>query len=368
MALGSHQMATTVLEKTMNPRSYLRWKPTGRIFSNVHLRWIPTGKLLNSCMGKVDSEPTHVSIVDIPHIHASKQTLDLSAGLVPQGQKASDYNNSDLVLPRQNVVPTAEKIVSSQQGLEFLFSPLLEERQMADHAWIEAMQDETSSVRQTKSLGTRSQNHLARMVIELKWLGRNKKGLRSDCIRNKARLVAKALMLRKRVLNAKNHLHPVARLEAVRFFVAHARTQGLVDQIIRKSLPSKDNALYGFFFNKQAQEPDADQAGCTLILGKHFWWDLQFLGDKLVRWMSKNKTAIADVLQQRSEYCAFSAKLFSSNVEEDTASRLCFNTTKYRCNATLSQPKQFHASCTSFCRSMLSCLSEGIVLLQEPVF
>ncbi|GJR17290.1 retrovirus-related pol polyprotein from transposon TNT 1-94 [Tanacetum coccineum] len=29
--------------------------------------------------------------------------------------------------PRQNVVPTAEKIDSSQQGLEFLFSPLLEE-------------------------------------------------------------------------------------------------------------------------------------------------------------------------------------------------------------------------------------------------
>ncbi|GJU64909.1 hypothetical protein Tco_1246744 [Tanacetum coccineum] len=196
MALGSHQMATTVPEKTMNPRSYLRWKPTGRIFSNVHLRWIPTGKLFNSCTGKVDSEPTHVSIVDIPHIHASKQTLDLSSetsaimvsqkmsyirwcllkitlqarssmfkrrlivadqasvfmammsdhnssdlapqrqemsvenvslGLVPQGQKASDYDNSDPVPPRQNVVPKAEKIVSSQQGLEFLFSPLLEE-------------------------------------------------------------------------------------------------------------------------------------------------------------------------------------------------------------------------------------------------
>ncbi|GKF23380.1 retrovirus-related pol polyprotein from transposon TNT 1-94, partial [Tanacetum coccineum] len=42
-------------------------------------------------------------------------------------QKASDYDNSDLVPPRQNVVPTVEKTDSSQQGLEFLFSPLLEE-------------------------------------------------------------------------------------------------------------------------------------------------------------------------------------------------------------------------------------------------
>ncbi|GJR12812.1 hypothetical protein Tco_0795464 [Tanacetum coccineum] len=52
---------------------------------------------------------------------------NVSSGLVPQGQKASDYDNSDPVPPRQNVVPTAEKTDSSQQGLEFLFSPLLEE-------------------------------------------------------------------------------------------------------------------------------------------------------------------------------------------------------------------------------------------------
>ncbi|GJV29464.1 hypothetical protein Tco_1385912 [Tanacetum coccineum] len=64
----------------MTPRSCLRWKPTGRIFSNVHLRWVPTGRLFNYCTGKVDSEPTHGSNVDIPHIHACKQTLGLSAG------------------------------------------------------------------------------------------------------------------------------------------------------------------------------------------------------------------------------------------------------------------------------------------------
>ncbi|GJW81604.1 hypothetical protein Tco_0145579 [Tanacetum coccineum] len=53
--------------------------------------------------------------------------VNASVGLVPQGQKASDYDNSDPVPPRQNVVPTAEKTDSSHQGLEFLFSPLLEE-------------------------------------------------------------------------------------------------------------------------------------------------------------------------------------------------------------------------------------------------
>ncbi|GKC76938.1 hypothetical protein Tco_1127712, partial [Tanacetum coccineum] len=40
---------------------------------------------------------------------------NVSSGLVPQGQKASDYDNSDPVPPRQNVVPSAEKTYSSQQ-------------------------------------------------------------------------------------------------------------------------------------------------------------------------------------------------------------------------------------------------------------
>ncbi|GKF71404.1 hypothetical protein Tco_0207518, partial [Tanacetum coccineum] len=52
---------------------------------------------------------------------------NVTSGLVPQGQKASDYDNSDPVPPRQNVVPTVEKKDSSHQELEFLFSPLIEE-------------------------------------------------------------------------------------------------------------------------------------------------------------------------------------------------------------------------------------------------
>ncbi|GJQ89170.1 hypothetical protein Tco_0000309 [Tanacetum coccineum] len=62
---------------------------------------------------------------------------NVSSGLVPQGQKASDYDNSDPVPPRQNVVPTAEKTDLSQQGLEFLFSPLLEEYYNPTHGQAE---------------------------------------------------------------------------------------------------------------------------------------------------------------------------------------------------------------------------------------
>ncbi|GJY72200.1 hypothetical protein Tco_0475903 [Tanacetum coccineum] len=130
----SNKKTTTVPEKTMNPRSCLRWKPTGRIFSNVRFRWIPTGKLFNSCTGKVDSKPTHGSIVDIPHIHACKQTLGLSAAdqaLVFMAM-TSDHNRSELgihdhsnepsslkLVPK--VVPLAVKTATSRQELELLF-------------------------------------------------------------------------------------------------------------------------------------------------------------------------------------------------------------------------------------------------------
>ncbi|GKB88164.1 hypothetical protein Tco_0960436, partial [Tanacetum coccineum] len=89
--------------QTTPSRHSLKWKPTGRIFSNVRLRWVPTGKLFNSCTGKVDSEPTHGSIVDIPHIHACKQTLGLSAGTSfnRQKQQRIDLNADALYNAKQ---------------------------------------------------------------------------------------------------------------------------------------------------------------------------------------------------------------------------------------------------------------------------
>ncbi|GJT71335.1 hypothetical protein Tco_1030621 [Tanacetum coccineum] len=98
-----------------------------RILNTVCLTIVPTGKTFASSTTKVESEPPNGSNADITNQCESKQALNVSAGLVPQGQKASDYDNSDPVPPRQNVVPSAEKTDSSQQGLEFLFSPLLEE-------------------------------------------------------------------------------------------------------------------------------------------------------------------------------------------------------------------------------------------------
>ncbi|GKE40917.1 retrovirus-related pol polyprotein from transposon TNT 1-94, partial [Tanacetum coccineum] len=94
-------------------------------------------------------ESIHIKFDEIKEMMSDHNSSDLapqrqemsvenvSSGLVPQGQKASDYDNSDPVPPRQNVVPIAEKTDSSQQGLEFLFSPLLEEYYNPTHGLAE---------------------------------------------------------------------------------------------------------------------------------------------------------------------------------------------------------------------------------------
>nr|GEY66088.1 hypothetical protein [Tanacetum cinerariifolium] len=71
---------SAVHEKTMTPRSCLRWKPTSKIFKTVGLRWVLTGKIFTSCTTKVDSEPTNGSDEDITNQYECEQTLDVNAG------------------------------------------------------------------------------------------------------------------------------------------------------------------------------------------------------------------------------------------------------------------------------------------------
>ncbi|GKA40068.1 hypothetical protein Tco_0732661 [Tanacetum coccineum] len=118
----SPNKTSAVYEKT-SPRSDLRWKLTGRIFEFVGLRWIPTGKLFDSCTSKVDSEPSHGSNVDIPHIHACKQTLDVSAGTSINVQKEHSLDLSTV----STEVHQAAEIVTTSNELDLLFGPLFDE-------------------------------------------------------------------------------------------------------------------------------------------------------------------------------------------------------------------------------------------------
>ncbi|GJY87663.1 retrovirus-related pol polyprotein from transposon TNT 1-94 [Tanacetum coccineum] len=195
---------------------------------------------------------------------------------VLKGRRASDYVNSDPVPPRQNVVPIAEKTDSSQQGLEFLFSPLLKEYYNPIHGQAEEnnndqtlnasfQEDEfinpfapprpeaaessshnidnkrfhnkTISLPQILNVYVRAYGELyqcdrlkvwelvdkpfGKMIIKLKWLWKNKKDEDQTVIRNKVRLVAKGYA-QEEGIDFEESFTPVAGLEAVQIFVAHA--------------------------------------------------------------------------------------------------------------------------------------------------
>ncbi|GJZ73930.1 retrovirus-related pol polyprotein from transposon TNT 1-94 [Tanacetum coccineum] len=70
-------------------------------------------------------------IVELIHLRFDdiKKMLETSvanntSGLIPQRQKASDYDNSDPVPQLQNASPSADTTVLSQQELDLLFGPL----------------------------------------------------------------------------------------------------------------------------------------------------------------------------------------------------------------------------------------------------
>ncbi|GKA71680.1 hypothetical protein Tco_0777819 [Tanacetum coccineum] len=107
---------SAVYEKT-SPRSDQRWKPTGRIFKSVGLRWIPTGNTFDSCTGKVDSELTHGSNIDIPNIHVCKQTLNLSAELESLFDPLFNeyFNGENQVVSKSSATTTVDASDKRQQ-------------------------------------------------------------------------------------------------------------------------------------------------------------------------------------------------------------------------------------------------------------
>nr|GEX13321.1 hypothetical protein [Tanacetum cinerariifolium] len=233
-------------------------------------------------------ESIHIRFDEIKEMSETSVANDTS-GLVPQRQKASDYDNSDLIPQLQNVSSLADAHVPSQQELDLLFGPLYDEffttapstptyvhaeenndnqaeeehlqddeftnafytqlvqtrRQlatypkicmftltvstaemkiikeaMADSAWIEATQEELHQFDKLQVCEL-VDKPFGKTVIRLKWLWKNKKDEDQTVIRNKARLIAKGYA-QEEGIDFEESFAPVARLEAVRIFIAYA--------------------------------------------------------------------------------------------------------------------------------------------------
>ncbi|GJR03010.1 retrovirus-related pol polyprotein from transposon TNT 1-94 [Tanacetum coccineum] len=319
---------------------------------------------------------------------------NVSSCLVPQGQKASDYDNSGPVPPRQNVVPTAEKTDSSQQGLEFLFSLLHEEYYNPTHGHAEDNNNDQSpnasfqedefinpfctrvqeivesssrNIDNTDAHSFQPQSHDYRWTRDhpLEQVRRNltmpvqtRRQLATDpemCMfaltvsivepKNIKEAMADSAWieamqdelyqfnrLKEKDIDFEESFAPVARLEAVRIFVAYAahksfpiyqmdvkmaflngplkeevyvaQPEGFVDPDHPEKVYLLRKALYGLKQAPRAWTSDPPSPQKTLIMAvglilrKALLDGIQCLGDKLVCWMSRNSTSSAMSLQR----------------------------------------------------------------------
>ncbi|GJR81963.1 putative ribonuclease H-like domain-containing protein [Tanacetum coccineum] len=237
-----------------------------------------------------------------------------TSGLVPQQQKASDYDNPDPAPELQNVSLLADK--SSSQRSWIFYSVLC------------------------------MMNFSILYGNQAKWLWKNKKDEDQTVIRNKARLVAKGYA-QEEGIDFEESFALVACLEAVGIFVTYAAHKsfpiyqmdvkmaflngplkeevyvaqpgGFVDLDHPYKVYRLRKALYGLkqaprawydelskilliFIEFTKAFSDADHAGCV-DTRKSTSRGTQFLGDKLVSWMSKKQDCTA-MSSAEAEYMA----------------------------------------------------------------
>ncbi|GJU84843.1 retrovirus-related pol polyprotein from transposon TNT 1-94 [Tanacetum coccineum] len=246
-------IANLTLDTEENKTNLVLAGTRARILKTVCLRWVPTGKTFASSTTKVESETPNGSNVDIPNQCESEQALNVNAGLVLH-QMMSDHNSSDLAPQRQEMsvenvssglVPQGQKasimkLDRAQDKMLFLQQKrqirhkgpeLVHETKFVEIQPCQFKQDdslpqilkcvELSFVRAGLKVWELVDKPFGKMIIKLKWLWKNKKDEDQTVIRNKARLVAKGYAQEEGV-DFEESFAPVARLEAVRIFVAHA--------------------------------------------------------------------------------------------------------------------------------------------------
>nr|GEV42433.1 hypothetical protein [Tanacetum cinerariifolium] len=126
----------------------------------------------------------------------------------------------------------------------------------ADSAWIEAMQEELHQFDRLQ-VWELVDKPFGKSIIRLKWLWKNKKDEDQTVIRSKARLVAKGYA-QEEGIDFEESFAPVARLEAVRIFIAY----GFVDPDHPEKVYRLRKALYGL---KQAPKAWYDELSKFLI-------------------------------------------------------------------------------------------------------
>ncbi|GJS03765.1 hypothetical protein Tco_0320273 [Tanacetum coccineum] len=132
------------------------------------------GKIFESSITKVDSEPTNGSNGDITNQYVCEQTLDVSAGTLNlSAAMTSDHNSLELGIHDHSneasssklvltVVTPSDKIATSRQELELLFSPIRSRKTMtkAKDQRSQSMKEQAYNMIKTKDSRTQRQSNL----------------------------------------------------------------------------------------------------------------------------------------------------------------------------------------------------------------
>ncbi|GKB03446.1 retrovirus-related pol polyprotein from transposon TNT 1-94 [Tanacetum coccineum] len=141
------------------------------------------------------------------------------------------------------------------------------------------------------------------MIITLKWILKVKLDELGGVLKNKARLVARGYH-QEEGIGLKESFSPVARLEAVRIFIAFVAHMNMVVY----QMDVKTTFLNGIILEEvYLQGLDADHAGCQ-DTRRSTTESMQILGERLVSWLSKKQK---------------STSISSTEVENIALSRCC---------------------------------------------
>nr|GEW03289.1 retrovirus-related Pol polyprotein from transposon TNT 1-94 [Tanacetum cinerariifolium] len=204
---------------------------------HAHVRTIQTDKdmkFLNKTLHEYFSQEDGENLDKIKE--KGDACLFLGYSTMSRGYKS--YNNRTMIVEIINV-----NFVELPQMASDRAEPKNIKEAMADHAWIEAMQEE---LRQFERLDVCElvDRPLCKNVINMKWLWKNKCDEKNTISRNKAHLVAKGYSLAKGI-DFEESFAPVTRLEVVRIFIAY---------VAHKSFPIYQTDVKIAFLNDPLKE------------------------------------------------------------------------------------------------------------------
>nr|GFC49553.1 hypothetical protein [Tanacetum cinerariifolium] len=160
---------------------------------------------------RVIMESIHVNFDELPQIASDQNSSDP----VPESQTmALEHDSLSPAIQCQANVSQADRTVKMSNELDLLFSPMFDEL-LNGPSQVELHQFDQLEVWELVD------RPLCTNVINLKWLWKNKCDEENTVIQNKSRLVAKGYA-QKEGVDFEESFAPVARLEAVRLFIAYA--------------------------------------------------------------------------------------------------------------------------------------------------